>query len=182
MKGTALVPVAAGTGPCAFTPEGAPASFSRSRAGSVFAAQWFAGVLNVTGARPGWKERIASSVLDGPGRAVMAAAAQRVQDHQDPAPGPGNSTIQTCGYRLVSWTKDAAVVELVVCPLSSVNGSPVVLSVSLAWSAGDWKVVPTLEGRLLDRDMNRTSFDGFIPWGSETYRGLYAGAGKQGGS
>lgn len=174
LKGTAYVPVAQGPGPCSFTGQGAPVGFSHSQTGALFAAQWYAGVLDVSGARPGWEDRIRSSVLDAPGRPVMIDAAKAVASHTGAAPVAKDARIQTSGYRLVSYTDAEAVLELVISPQSQTLSETAVFRITLAWAQEDWKVVPTLDGRLFERQPAPTSWAGFMPWGADGFSGLFA--------
>lgn len=173
LKGTAYVPLSQGPGPCSFTGQGAPAGFSHSQTGALFAAQWYAGALDVSGTRPGWEDRIRSSVLDAPGRPVMLEAAKAVASHTGAAPVAKDARIQTSGYRLVSYTDTQTVLELVISPESQTLSETAVFRITLAWTQEDWKVVPTLDGRLFERQQAPKTWTGFIAWGADGFAGLF---------
>lgn len=171
LKTTAYVPVDPRVGPCAFSPAGAPTRFAHTSDGALFAAQWYAGALDVGGVVPRWKERITTSVKAGPGRDLMLAAAQRVSDGLVPVPPTRDTRIQTCGYRFAAYGPEAARIELVVCPKDGWISPVTTLGISLVWE-GDWKVVATLDGKLATAQPS-SDFTGVTPWGPPGFAGTF---------
>lgn len=164
VKGTAKVPVVSGPGPCTADSAGAFHGFAHSMTGALYAAQWYAGALEVSGTVPGAEARIKSSVADLPGRENMIALAQAVAAGTGPMPGERDINTQTAGYQIHSYTPENARIFLAVANgrgLSGIN----VFQVSLSWADGDWKLVPTLSGGLYERAPGQT-LEGFVPWGS----------------
>lgn len=183
IQGTAQLPLKSPAGPCRFTEAGAPVGFAIDAAGAVTAAQWFAGGLNLSGVVPKWRDRLASSVADSPGKAIMTAAAERVESKTDPAPAPGSSTRQTCGYRLPAEASSSNYseagqirVDLLICAAqgSSVAGldGPTILSIDVVNVGGDWKLVPALNGQV-GTGTPATTTTGFVPWGAPDYAGRF---------
>jgi len=98
---------------------------------------------------PDWQAVTAASVAPGPGRASLGT----------PTPG---TYLQIAGYQFVTYTPQTAVVQLVS---QASSGAYQVVTNTVAWSGGDWKLVLQANGSSSPTAQVVSSVAGFIVWG-----------------
>jgi hypothetical protein len=133
------------------------AGYQRSQAGALIAAVQLCTRYLLTGGQ-GWRDVVARQVAPGVGRDAYVVARARVQ--LDDPPG---SYGQVAGFRVLAFTPDVAVLELVSrFPLT---GRLQVTTTTLTWVDGDWQLVLQPDGGSSPTAQAVPDLDGFVVWG-----------------
>lgn len=156
-----FLPSSATAGPVATDGELAHC-FARTRAGAVMAAVQISARYFVA---PDWRAVAEHQFVPGEDR--DAAVRVRAEDEATSSPrtaDPNPDAVrQVAGYRIVSFTPDAAMVWVAMDIRQS--GSPTGTLYSLTWVDGDWRVNPQPNGNASTADERLTSIVGYTPWG-----------------
>lgn len=93
-------------------------------------------------------------------RADKAAARETAEP---PAEAPNSDRVlQLAGFKFVSYSDDAAVIQLV---RSSIDGGQLVSALyTVRWFAGDWKLQVAANASEASMVQRETSLTGFVPW------------------
>jgi hypothetical protein len=115
---------------------------------------------------PDWQAVTATSVAPGPGRDAYAALRQSQAPTGEAAmsataPTPG-TYLQLAGYQFVTYTPQTAVVQLIS---QAPSGTNQVVTNTVTWSGGDWKLVLQANGSSSPTAQTVSSLAGFIVWG-----------------
>ena len=133
------------------------AGYQRSQTGALIAAVQLGTRYLLTGGQ-GWREVVSQQVVPGAGRDAYVAARARVQ--LDDPPG---SYGQVAGFRVLAFTPDVAVLELVSrFPLT---GRLQVTTTTLTWVGDDWRLVLQPDGGSSPTAQAVPGLDGFVAWG-----------------
>lgn len=152
------VPVSATAGP--YTADGPVRSgFQRSQTGALLAAVQISTRVVVT-AGDGWRDVVERQVLPGTGRDVYTWLRAQVEG-VDP---PGTYG-QVAGFRVVTFTPDVAVVQLVTRFGTGTSGSLQVQPVTVKWVGGDWLLELQPDGGVSPTGQLVPDLDGFVVWG-----------------
>jgi hypothetical protein len=114
---------------------------------------------------PNWSAVVASSVAPGPGLDAYAALRQsqsssgKATTSSGPTPG---TYLQLAGYQFVTYTPQTAVVQLIS---QGSSGTYQVVTNTVTWSGGDWKLVLQSNGSSSPTAQTVSSLAGFIVWG-----------------
>lgn len=131
--------------------------FERTQQGALLAAVQL-GTRYLLTPGEGWREVLARQVLPGAGRDAFA----RNRAGIDPQAPPGTYG-QIAGFRVVTFTPQVAVVQLVSrFPSSRVLQ---VTTTTVRWSGGDWRLQLQPDGGTSPTAQAAASLDGFVVWG-----------------
>ena len=134
------------------------AGYQRSQAGAlVAAAQLGARYLLTPGAR--WRDVARRQLLPGPGRTVFLTARAGVDELTVP---PGTYG-QLAGFRVVTFTPDIAVLQLV--SRFALTGRLQLTTATLKWVGGDWRLELQPDGGSSPTAQQVPDLDGFVVWG-----------------
>ncbi|MGC5225141.1 hypothetical protein ACPW96_21440 [Micromonospora sp. DT81.3] len=149
LVGTMAAPVNETSGPGTVDGDGFRSCFAHTSEGALFAAVNF--VATGTDATIG--PRLIELVAPGPGRDALAS--------KPPSGGPSNLRAQVVGYRVLSYSADAATIDLAV---NYSTGQLVSIPLKLLWAEGDWKLEMTDAGDLPLAPAEIQNLGGYTPW------------------
>ncbi|GAB2919951.1 hypothetical protein GCM10027047_16690 [Rhodococcus aerolatus] len=148
------VPSTTADGPALKGPAGVAYCYSRTPVGALLAAS---NLGHVTGSPTAVVADLRDHAL------VENQYTDQLASSSTPgSPGAG-AGVQLAGFRVVSYSPDQATVTLAIASAGSTSGS-VQLTVALAWSGGDWRVVPQAGPALFVNVGSVTSLSNFVPW------------------
>lgn len=136
------------------------AGYAHTPMGALYAAaNDFYRVPIAISADTDWETPLKVMVAPGPGLNVLKALRQSMS----PQPmGTGGAGInQLAGFKYVSYTAAAAVVQLVV---KDTNGGLHVGTIPVQWLSGDWRLVMTADGTIGGADTVVDSLSGYLVW------------------
>ncbi|MEU0550522.1 hypothetical protein [Micromonospora sp. NPDC005979] len=125
--------------------------FAHSPMGAVLAAH----VVPTQLGERGWRATVDHQVMAGTGRDVLAGRLGFA------TPGQGQEHGSYVGYRVVTYSPEAAQVRLLV---KTTAGQYVATDVDLRWDDGDWKVQPTRVGEVRTASETVVANSGFTMW------------------
>lgn len=132
--------------------------FERSQPGALLAAVQL-GTRYLLTPGEGWREVLEQQVLPGAGRDAFA----RNRAGIDPQAPPGTYG-QIAGFRIVTFTPDVAVVQLV--SRFPTSGVLQVSATTVRWVDGDWRLQLQPDGGTSPTAQALPSLDGFVVWGA----------------
>ena len=132
--------------------------FKRSQPGALLAAVQL-GVRYLLTPGEGWRAVLEQQVLPGAGRDAFA----RNRAGIDPQAPPGTYG-QIAGFRIVTFTPDVAVVQLV--SRFPTSGVLQVSTTTVRWVDGDWRLQLQPDGGTSPTAQALPSLDGFVVWGA----------------
>lgn len=138
--GTVLAPTSPQLGPAARSREGLPYCYARSPIGALYAAANFGAAVSDPSLR-----LAAARFLTAPGGGhdELVAAMAKVDV------GSAGSGLQVAGFRIISYTPDAAAINMLLYVDAGTAGrGRVNWPVGLAWTGGDWKVKVDPDGQV----------------------------------
>jgi hypothetical protein len=106
----------------------------------------------------GWRQVVTDQVIASPGRDRYMALRERVTTDSVP---PGTYG-QTVGFRFVTYSPDVAVIQTVT---RFASGNMSVVTETVRWVDGDWKLELQPDGSTTPSRQSVTSAAGFVPWG-----------------
>lgn len=136
-------------GPGVVEENGVRYCYARTPTGALFAASNYGGM---------------AAILPASEFAEFAFVAGPVRDEKansDATPATIPFKVEPAGFRLTAYSRDAATVELV----ASFDGALATMKLELAWSEGDWRVVPLSDGTAGIRGPVLSNLAGYVPWG-----------------
>lgn len=152
LVGTIALPSTVGSGPGEASKSGVRYCYAHTPTGALLmAANIFA-----------WNKAadpesvLATSIASGPGH----DAARALLREQSSGNAEDTSRFQISGFRLLSYTGAAAVVDLV---LQGSDGQLVSMPIELAWEGGDWRLRLTASGTLFN-GQSLPDLTGYFPW------------------
>ena len=131
------------------------AGFAHTQDGAVLAALNIYARYTLTPGN-GWLDVARAQVEPGKGREVYIEARKTLATVEAPAGGWG----QTAGFRVVSYSKDKAVVEEA---MRFSSGSMQVQTLTVIWRTGDWRLVLLPDGNASPPVIPLAGLDGFTP-------------------
>ncbi len=147
------VPSTASDGPTLTGPAGVAYCYARTPMGALLAAS---NLGHVTGSA-------ADTIADLKAHALVANAYTDQLVSTPTATGPKGASVQWAGFRIVSYSPDQATVTLAgAAPATTPSYGQ--LTVALAWSQGDWRVVPQAGPALFVNVGPVPSLASFVPW------------------
>ena len=152
------VPVSATAGP---TIAAGPVrrGFERSQAGGLLAAAQISIRSTLTPGQ-GWRAVVEEQVLPGTGRDVFTRLRARVE-----ADDPAGTYGQLAGFRIVAFTPDVTVVQLVTRYGAGAARQLQVLALTVKWIDGDWRLQLQPDGGASPTAQLVPDLDGFVVWG-----------------
>lgn len=150
------VPGTAADGPVLHGPAGVGYCFSHTPLGALLAS---ANLGHGTGTDPEIQAAsVTLSIATNQYTAQLAASPATTT--------PSRPGIQIAGFRVVSYTPDAATVTLAASIPSTQGGSPILgqLTIALAWEQGDWRAVPQAGPTIFLNTAQAPSLAGFVAW------------------
>jgi len=155
-----------GTVALPFSPTAGPASsdgsvfsgYERSQTGALIAAVQLATRFLITPGE-GWRQVVDRQVLPGRGREAFITARAGVE-----ADDPPGTFGQIAGFRVLTFTPDVAVVQLV--SRFALSGDRLQVSTAtVKWVDGDWRLELQSDGGVSPTAQPVPSLDGFVVWG-----------------
>ncbi len=137
-----------GAGPGEVDDDGFRSCYAHTPPGALYAAANFVALGTDATLGP----RLIELVAEGPGKG-------RVE--RQSTGGSSGDRAQIAGFRIGSYTGNAATVDLV---LNYSSGTLVSLPLKLTWEAGDWKLVLADDGSLPLSPAQLENLGGYIPW------------------
>ena len=134
------------------------AGYQRSQVGALIAAAQL-GTRSLLTPGQGWREVSGRQLLPGPGRAVFLAARATVDELTVP---PGTYG-QFAGFRVVTFTPDVAVLQLV--SRFALTGRLQLTTTTVRWVGGDWRLELQPDGGSSPTAQAVPNLDGFVVWG-----------------
>ncbi len=131
--------------------------FERSQQGALLAAVQL-GTRYLLTPGQGWREVLDRQVLPGAGRDAFARNRVGIDPH-----APPGTYGQIAGFRVVTFTPQVAVVQLVSRFPSS--GVLQVTTTTVRWSGGNWRLQLQPDGGTSPTAQAVPSLDGFVVWG-----------------
>jgi len=149
-----------------FSPTAGPADadgpvlsgYERSQTGALIAAVQLATRFLITPGE-GWRQVVDRQVLPGPGREAFITARAGVE-----ADDPPGTYGQIAGFRVLTFTPDVAVVQL-VSRFALSGGRLQVSTATVKWVDGDWRLELQPDGAASPTAHPAVSLDGFVVWG-----------------
>ncbi|WP_158013636.1 hypothetical protein [Carbonactinospora thermoautotrophica] len=105
-----------------------------------------------------WRTVVAQQVMPGPGRDTYVRLRAQVTANSDQ---PGQYG-QVAGFKFVTYTPQVAVIQLVS---RFPTGSLQVITATVVWSDGDWKLQLQPDGSVSPSAQHVPSLAGFVVWG-----------------
>ena len=154
--GPTRVPVSASAGP---TLAQGPVwwCFAHTPAGAVLAAH----VIPSQMSGSDWRTIAQEQVVSGRGRDLFVFKRSTVRDDGSGAAADSSSAASYAGFSVPAYSREAAVVEL----LLKTGQGYATTSVALRWSGGDWKVRPSDNGALHTPVKAVQGTNGHLMWG-----------------
>jgi hypothetical protein len=154
---TFALPSSAADGPGETDESGVRYCYARTREGAVLMAASILAWSALDG------DEVAAAILEhsiasGPGYDVIAEEVEKGEALT--GDGRDENRLQIAGFQLVSYTADAAVVDVVV---KAATGQLASTPVELAWERGDWRVRPAPDGTLI-RPQPVPDLTGYVAW------------------
>ena len=131
--------------------------FERSQTGALLAAVQISTRYALTPGK-GWREVVERQVLPGVGREVYTRLRTGVL--LDDPPGTYG---QFAGFRVVAFTPDVTVVQLV--SRFALTGALQVSTATVKWARGDWRLELQPDGGVSPSLQLIEDLDGFVVWG-----------------
>lgn len=149
------VPTSATDGPALRTPAGVGYCYADTPLGSVLA---LSNLGQGTGTRTELNtDGLAHSISTNTYRGELETAATAPQSETAP------TGQQLAGFRVISYSRSAATVALVVRSGGS-TGPLAQVTVALVWDEGDWRAVPQPGASIVATSGPLSSLSGFVPW------------------
>jgi hypothetical protein len=133
------------------------AGYAHTPVGALLAAQQV-GARYLISPGAAWRRVVEQQVLPGVGRDAFVNARSEVSTTDVPAGTYG----QTAGFRFVTYSQDAAVIQFVS---RFPNGTLQVTTTTVRWSQGDWKLELQPDGGTSPNAQAVSTLAGFVPWG-----------------
>ena len=134
------------------------AGYRRSQAGALIAAAQL-GTRSLLTPGQGWREVTGRQLLPGVGRDTFVAARATVDELTVP---PGTYG-QFAGFRVVTFTPDVAVLQLV--SRFALTGRLQLTTTTVRWVGGDWMLELQPDGGSSPTAQAVPNLDGFVVWG-----------------
>jgi len=162
LVGQTAVPVSDTAGPTRIA-GGTAAGYAHTPEGALIAAAQLATRAGLSAGRDSWEPTIEQQFEPGPDRDRLLAA---LRDAADTPAGPGELS-QLAGYLYQSWTPDTAVIGLAFRAPSAGTPRYHVLSLTLRWRDGDWRMVAPPGGAWTSVNRQTTDLTGVVEWGAQ---------------
>ena len=149
------VPTSAADGPMLHSPAGVGYCYSRTPVGAVLAVSNLGRATG--GAQQAQDDQLKFSTVPGP-LADQIAATPAIASSPNASAGG-----QYAGFRVLSYTPDSASIAVVV-GVASHPGVYGVLTASMQWNQGDWRVVVQPGPTVVVTGTTTTSLLDYVPW------------------
>jgi hypothetical protein len=160
LVGQTAVPVSRSAGPTNMT--ATATGFAHTPVGALIAAAQISTRSGYSAGRSVWEPTIDGQFVPGPDRDRLLAALRAVGDA---AAGPGELS-QIAGYLYQSYTPETAVIGLVYRAPAAGTPTYHVLTVTLRWIDGDWRMVAPPGGSWTSVNRAATDLTGVVEWGA----------------
>ncbi|MFI7510647.1 hypothetical protein ACIBSS_27900 [Micromonospora aurantiaca] len=161
LVGQNAVPVSESAGPSRIS-DGTAAGYAHTPEGALIAAAQLSTRAGYSAGRQSWEPTIQQQFEPGADRDRLLAALRGAGDA--PA-GPGELS-QIAGYQYQSYTPDTAVIGLVFRAPAAGTPRYHVLSLTLRWREGDWRMVAPPGGAWTSVNRQTTDLVGVVEWGA----------------
>lgn len=161
LVGQAAVPVSASAGPSTVT-GGTATGYARTPIGALIAAAQISTRAGLAAGEDSWRPTIEQQMVAGPDRDRLLAALEAAGDSSTQ---PGELS-QIAGYQYLSYSPDTAVIGLVYRAPSAGSPRYHVLTLTLVWRDGDWRLMPPPGGAWTAVNRPAPDLTGVIEWGA----------------
>lgn len=159
LVGQGSVPVSKTAGPRTVI-GGVAAGFAHTPEGALLAAAQLAERAAFSSGRASWEPTVQHSFVPGPDRDRLLANLRSVPAQQA-APGKVSPLI---GFEYQAYTPDTAVIGLVYRAPDATPPTYHVVTTTMQWRDGDWRMVPPPGGSWLSVNRQATDLTGVIEW------------------
>ncbi|MFV2021727.1 hypothetical protein [Micromonospora sp. LOL_023] len=162
LVGQTAVPVSDTAGPTRVG-DGTAAGYAHTPEGALIAAAQLAVRAGFSSGRDSWEPTIEGQFEPDADRDRLLAA---LRDAADTPAGPGELS-QIAGFSFQSYTPDTAVIGLAFRAPSAGTPRWHVLSLTLRWRDGDWRMVAPPGGAWTSINRQTTDLTGVVEWGAQ---------------
>ncbi|PWU52736.1 hypothetical protein DLJ47_17950 [Micromonospora sp. S4605] len=162
LVGPLAVPASATAGPKQITGTSA-SGFAHTPEGALIAAAQISTRASYSLGRDYWEPTIESQFVPGPDRDRMLAELRA----SDTSPADLGSQSQIAGFSYQSYTPDTAVIGLVLRAPSAGTPRYHVLSLTLLWQNGDWRMQAPPGGAWISVNRVTSDLTGVVEWGPQ---------------
>ncbi|MFJ5261801.1 hypothetical protein ACIQAC_15210 [Streptomyces sp. NPDC088387] len=129
--------------------------FAHTPTGAALAAT----VIPSQMSEPGWRTVVDQQLVAGTGRDMFEFLRALVADTARPEGGKSVATYT--GFSVLSYTREAATVSLLIRGSQGFTAT----SIEVRWSDGDWKVLPSADGSLYSQVTTVENTNDYVLWG-----------------
>ncbi|MGC4876220.1 hypothetical protein ACLQ26_08165 [Micromonospora sp. DT43] len=161
LVGQSAVPVSRTAGPSKVD-DATAAGFAHTPEGALIAAAQLGKRAGFASGRQRWEPTITGQFIANADREQLLRSL-RAQPEQPAEPGELNPL---AGFIYQSYTPDTAVIGVVYRSAGSASGRYNVVTYTLVWRDGDWRMVPPPGGSWLSVNRATTDLTGVVQWGA----------------
>ncbi|WP_282859545.1 hypothetical protein [Pseudoclavibacter helvolus] len=165
VEGFKIVPEVPGAGPC-IEHEGFRTGFAQTQTGAIVATYYYGSTLVPSNPGAATKAQAEYALADGPMKASILQHITDVENGVEVRSSTDELVGQEfAGYRLVSYTPESAVVELLI--RRTQDGAIVGGIAKLVWIDGDWRIDPAAPTEWASPNLNARLAD-YVLWDSRS--------------
>lgn len=161
LVGQAAVPVSATAGPSRVA-DGVAAGYAHTPVGALIAAAQISTRAGYAAGEDSWAPTIDRQFVASADRDRLLAALRNVGD----SPSAPGELSQIAGFQYLSYTPDSAVVGLVYRAPAAGSARYHVLTLTLVWRDGDWRMVAPPGGAWTSVNRQAADLTGVVEWGA----------------
>ncbi|MGN9920322.1 hypothetical protein [Micromonospora palomenae] len=161
LVGQTAVPVSASAGPTRVA-GGKAAGYAHTPEGALIAAAQLSTRAGYSAGRQSWEPTIEQQFEPGADRDRLLATLREVGD----APAQPGELSQIAGFSYQSYTPETAVIGLALRAPSAGTPRYHVLSLTLRWRDGDWRMVAPPGGAWTSINRQTSELTGIVEWGA----------------
>ncbi|MEV4826490.1 hypothetical protein [Micromonospora sp. NPDC049274] len=161
LVGQTAVPVSSTAGPNVIS-GGTAAGYAHTPEGALMAAAQLMVRSAPSAGRDSWQPTVLGQFVSSSDREQLLAA---LRDNPDDSSDPGELS-QIAGYQYQSYTPDTAVIGLVLRAPSAGTPRYHVLTLTLLWRDGDWRMQAPPGGAWISLNRVTTDLTGVVEWGA----------------
>ncbi|MBW4700319.1 hypothetical protein [Micromonospora sp. RL09-050-HVF-A] len=162
LVGQNAVPVSASAGPARLS-GGTAAGYAHTPEGALIAAAQLSVRAGYSAGRQSWEPTIEQQFEPGDDRDRLLAALRNAGD----APAQAGELSQIAGFSFQSYSPDTAVIGLAFRAPSAGTARYHILSLTLRWRDGDWRMVAPPAGAWTSVNRVTTDLVGVVEWGAQ---------------
>ncbi|GIJ28278.1 hypothetical protein Vqi01_34400 [Micromonospora qiuiae] len=161
LVGQTAVPVSSSAGPTRIA-DGTASGYAHTPEGALIAAAQLSARAGFDAGRQSWEPTIEQQFEPGTDRDRLLAALREAGD----APAQPGELSQIAGFSYQSYTPDTAVIGLTMRAPGAGTSRYHVLSLTLRWRDGDWRMIAPPGGAWTSVNRQTTDLIGVVEWGA----------------